>query len=156
MRRRVILASIYGIVATALLLPGLARADSLSIGVETDSMHLGLHIGNPPPLVVVPGTPVYSAPNLPYNYFVYRKHYYLFHEGMWLTSKHHDGPWIVIAVGQVPRPILAVPVDYYKDRPNHWKKHGPPPWAEAKGHDKERGHEKEKGHSEKGGHGKKK
>jgi hypothetical protein len=38
-----------------------------------------------------------------------------------------------------PKPILAVPVPYYKKPPSHWKKHGPPPWAEAKGHGKKKG-----------------
>jgi hypothetical protein len=110
MRRAIILASILGIAAVGLLPPGMARAESLSIGVQTDSVHLGIHIGSPPRLVVVPGTPVYQAPSLPYNYFVYRKRYYLFHEGMWLSARHHNGPWTVIAVERVPRgPSSAFP-----------------------------------------------
>lgn len=154
MRRALIMASLLSVVAVGLWLPGLARAGSLRIGVQIDSGHLGIQIGPPPPLVVVPGTPVYQAPSLPYNYFVYQKRYYLFHEGMWLSARRHDGPWTVIAVERVPRPILGVPVDYYKNRPGHWKQHGPPPWAEAKGRNKGRGYEREKGHGDEKGHGK--
>ncbi len=123
-----------------------ALADSLSIGVQTDSLNLGINIGRPPQVVVVPGTPVYQAPSVPYNYFVYHDHYYLFHEGMWLSAVHYNGPWTVIALERVPQPILTVPVNYYKVPPGHWKeKHGPPPWAQANGHDKKEHGKKEHG-----------
>jgi hypothetical protein len=62
--------------------------------------------------------------------------------------------WTVIAVERVPRPILGGPVEYYRNRPDHWKQHGPPPWAEAKGRDKDRGYEGEKGRGGGKGHGK--
>ncbi len=150
MRGTTILAGILVIAAAGVGLPGPARAASVNIGVQTDSVSLGIQIGSPPPLVVVPGTIVYSAPSLPYNYFVYSGHYYLFHEGMWLTAASYNGPWTVIALERVPRPILAVPVEYYKRPPGHWEKHGPPPWARAYGHDKDM-----KGHGRKE-HGKKK
>ena len=71
MRRALILASLLSIVAVGLWPPGLARAESLRIGVQIDSGRLGIHIGGPPPPLVVPGTSVYQAPSLPYNYFVY-------------------------------------------------------------------------------------
>jgi hypothetical protein len=63
-------------------------------------------------------------------------------------------------VERVPRPILAVPVEYYNAPPADWKKHGPPPWAHAKGHDKKKGHGKqqddeEREHGKDKGHGKK-
>jgi hypothetical protein len=138
--------------AVCLVQAGPALADSLSIGVQTNSLSLGINIGAPPQVVIVPGTPVYQAPSLPYNYFVYRHRYYLFHEGMWLSAGHYNGPWTVIALERVPQPILVVPVNYYKVPPGHWKqKHGPPPWAHAKGHDKKDHGNKE--HGKKGGHG---
>lgn len=148
MRRVTVLAGIL-IAGACLLQAGPAWADSLSIGVQTDSVSLGINIGGPPQVVVVPGTPVYHAPSVPYNYFVYHHRYYLFHEGMWLSAGQYNGPWTVIAQERVPQPILVVPVNYYKAPPGHWKeKHGPPPWAHARGHDK-------KDH-DKGEHGKKK
>jgi hypothetical protein len=39
----------------------------------------------------------------------------------------------VIQIGQVPPPVVAVPVEYYKIPPGQLKKHGPPPWA-GQGH----------------------
>ena len=116
-----------------------AGAENVSIAISTPSVSFGLNIGAPPPLVVVPGLPVYQAPSVPDNYFVYQGYYYLFHEGIWYYSHHYNGPWMSLVMHQVPRPILAVPVPYYKKPPPHWKKHGPPPWAPAKGHDRDRG-----------------
>lgn len=114
--------------AAAALLPASAAA-------RTD-IHFDVHIGTPPQLVVVPQTPVYYAPALPYNYFFYGGQYYIFQQGTWSYGPTYNGPWAVIPVQYVPRPILAVPVTYYKARPGHWKKHGPPPWAPAWGHRK--------------------
>ena len=126
-------------------------AQNVSIGINAPSVNFGLNIGAPPPLVAVPGLPVYQAPSVPDNYFVYQGSHYLFHGGTWYYSARYNGPWMALRIHQVPQPILAVPVPYYKHPPAHWKKHGPPPWAEARGHDQERGHGKEKGHGKHGG-----
>jgi hypothetical protein len=131
-----------------------AWAQNVSIGISTPSVNFGMNIGAPPPLVAVPGLPVYRAPSVPDNYFVYGGYYYLFHGGAWHYSPHYNGPWMSLMIHQVPQPILAVPVPYYKKAPSHWKKHGPPPWAEAKGYDKERGHGEQEGHGKQKGHGK--
>lgn len=148
MRRGTVIRGIVVMAVGGLLHATPALADSLSIGVRTNSVNLGINIGSPPQFVVVPGTPVYHAPSLPYNYFVYSGHYYLFHEGMWLSAVHFNGPWTVIALERVPQPILTVPVNYYRVPPGHWKeKHGPPPWAKAKGHDKKE-HGKKRGHDD--------
>lgn len=133
--------------------PSTAHAQSVSIGVQTNNVQLGINLGpTPPPLVVVPGPvvaapgpPVYYAPNLPYNYFVYQNVYYLYHDARWFRARHYDGPWVAVAIGQVPGPVLAVPVDHYRNRPGHWAQHGPPPWA----HEREREHQWEQAH----GHG---
>src|SRR5574341_1872058 len=122
MRRAMVLA---GILAAACLpaAPAAARTD----------VHIGINLGAPPQLVVVPGTPVYYAPALPHNYFFYGGQFYVFHNGGWFFGPTFNGPWGFIDVRYVPRPILAVPVQYYRAPPRHWKKHGPPPWGPAHG-----------------------
>jgi hypothetical protein len=84
----------------------------------------------PPRVVVVPRTPVYYAPDTSYNVFVYGGRYFSFHEGNWFLAASHGGPWAFVPVEQVPRPLLAVPVRYYKIPPGHLKKmhrdHCPP------------------------------
>ena len=108
---------------------------------EPDSVSIGVTIGNPPPpppivlqapppLVVVPGTPVYYVPAVNFNFFFYSGRYYVFHSDAWFFSASFNGPWTFVALEHVPKPILAVPVAYYKVPPGHWKnKTGPPPWA---------------------------
>ncbi len=140
MRRIAVWVGIFGLAAVGLGLPIGAQAQSVSIGVQTNNLQLGINVGPTPPplsvvpgpLVVAPGPPVYYAPGLPYNYFVYRNAYYLYRHGRWFRARHYDGPWIAIAITQVPRPILAVPVERYRDRPGRWAHHGPPPWAQER------------------------
>jgi hypothetical protein len=89
----------------------------------------------PPSLVVVPGTPVYYAPDISSNLFFYKGRYYTVANGVWSMAPAYGGPWAVIQVGQVPAPVVAVPVEYYKIPPGQLKKHAPPPWA-GQGHGK--------------------
>ena len=64
-------------------------------------------------LVVVPGTPVYEAPALPYNYFYYNGGYYLYRERAWFWGASYNGPWtniepysLPVRFGQMPRQYL--------------------------------------------------
>lgn len=92
----------------------------------------------PPPLVVVPGTPVYYAPSFSLNFFGYGGRYYSHHNGAWFVAANAGGPWTFLAANRVPRPVLAVPVSYYKVPPGHMKKVGGPPHRAGRG--KGRGH----------------
>jgi hypothetical protein len=127
---------------------------ALSLSARAADVHVGINIGvppppppivveTPPPLVVVPRTPVYYAPDVPYNFFYYEGLYYVFHDGYWFSATTSRGPWAYVR--HVPRPVLAVPVRYYKVPPGHAKRHGPPPWA---------GHGRGHGHGHGHGHGK--
>ena len=141
MKRAMLLAGIFTLLVVLLGLPWVARGDSFSVGVRIESVNLGIFVGDPPAMVSIPGTPVYHAPSVPHNYFYYRWQYYLFHQGAWFVAANCNGPWTVIALDHVPKPILAVPVTYYKVPQGHWKKSvGPPPWAAAKGHAKNHKH----------------
>jgi hypothetical protein len=106
---------------------------------------VGINLAAPPALAVVPGFPVYYAPTLPYNYFMYGNVYYLFLNNQWYYAPTYNGPWVRIAVAQIPPPILAVPVEYYRVPPEHWRRPGPPPWAEE-GRGNGRWHEREERH----------
>jgi hypothetical protein len=110
-----------------------AAADNVSIGVKIglpSPPRVVVHppppvvIATPPQLVVVPGSPVFYAPGVSINFFAYGGRYYSFHEGAWFVSTTYGGPWVTIAPVKVPRPVLAVPVGYYKVPPGHAKKMG--------------------------------
>ena len=135
MMKRIVLVGLLAVAGACLVFSAPARANSLSVGMRIDSLNLGIRIGEEPRLVVVPGTPVYEAPSLPYNYFYYNGGYYLYREGAWFWGASYNGPWTVISIEQVPRPILRVPVEHYRERPEHWKRGGPPPWATAQRHE---------------------
>ena len=87
----------------------------------------------PPQLVAVPGMPVYYAPAVSFNYFVYGGQHYTFHNGSWFMAMAYNGPWTFIAVEHVPQPVLAVPVQYYKVPPGQWRSGGCPPGLAKQG-----------------------
>jgi len=89
----------------------------------------------PPPVVVVPNTPVSYVPSVNFNLFVYSGRYYTFHDGSWFIAKTHSGPWAFIKPERVPRPVVAVPVTYYKVPPGHAKKMARPHAAAPGGPD---------------------
>jgi hypothetical protein len=123
------------VVLALALLTGLLSPASSPAGVN-----INVNVGPPPPppvvfaepprLVVVPGSPVYYAPEVGYNVFVFRDHYYSFHDGAWFYAPTHRGPWSFVKAERVPRAVKAVPVKYYKIPPGHAKKmageHCPP------------------------------
>src|SRR5262245_35638057 len=104
-------------IALAIILLGLGAAGAraadvhINIGVPPPPQ---IVVAQPPQLVIVPRTPVYYAPDVPYNYFYYDGRYYTNHEGAWFYSSASSGPWVYVALGSVPRPIRTVPVRYYK------------------------------------------
>jgi hypothetical protein len=92
---------------------------------------IGIRLPAPPTLTVIPGVPVYYAPQAPANVFFYGHQYWLFHGNGWYVGPTWNGPWVVVEPIHLPVPILRVPVRYYVVRPSHW--HGwhhdaPPRW----------------------------
>ena len=87
----------------------------------------------PPQLAVVPGSPVFYAPGASMNFFAYGGRYYTFHECAWFVATTYGSPWVAVAPAKVPRPVLTVPVAYYKVPPGHAKKMGCPPGLAKQG-----------------------
>jgi hypothetical protein len=121
---------IFGLV-TALT----AVAWAAALPASGADVHIGINLGvplpppavvvaEPPPLYVVPETPVQYVPSLPYNCFFYHDRYYSMHRGAWFYGPSYHGPWVVVAPHHVPRPVLAVPVAYYRVPPGHWHHEG--------------------------------
>lgn len=105
-------------------IPAAAASSGISISI-------GLHHAGYPELVLVPGYPVYYAPQLPANYFFYDGYYWLYHDDHWYTSDWYDGPWTAVDPDDVPLFVLRVPVRYYLSPPLHfhgWYVDAAPRW----------------------------
>ena len=117
-------------VLIAALLAVLAAVAPAAAQVHID---IGIHLPAPPRLVVVPEVrAVQYVPAAPANLFFYGNQYWAFSNGGWYVSRGYNGPWVVVAPHVVPRPVLLVPVQYYRVPPGHWKKwqaKHPPQWG---------------------------
>src|SRR5262245_63455437 len=92
-------------------------------------VNIGIQLQGPPPLVVIPGTPVYYAPRAPANIFFYAHQYWAFAGGGWYVGPTWNGPWVVVEPVYLPPPLLRIPVRYYPVPPPHWRawRHDRPP-----------------------------
>jgi len=69
-----------------------------------------------PSLMLVPGTSVYVVENSRYDVFRYGGYTYLSSGGYWYRSRGHGHPFRVWDVRKVPRAVLTVPGDRWKNR----------------------------------------
>jgi hypothetical protein len=97
-------------------------------------VHIGINVPVFPRLVVVPGYPVYYAPDVRGNYFFYDGLYWVFNvdDGYWYSSSWYNGPWVFVDPNSVPQPLLVVPYRYYRVRPRYWSGWAldrPPRWG---------------------------
>ncbi len=104
--------------------------------IDVGGIDIGIHLGGPPALTVIPGAPVYYAPQAPENIFFYAHQYWAFAGAGWYVAPTWNGPWAVVEPVYVPAPILQIPVAYYHVPPGHWKewrREAPPRWEEHYG-----------------------
>lgn len=84
----------------------------------------------PPPAVVVEpavvsvsgGVYVVTEPAVRYDMFRYGSTWYLYSGGYWYRAASYRGPFAVVDVRYVPRPVLTVPSGHWKNHPQG----GPP------------------------------
>src|SRR2546428_11888162 len=131
MPKRSVLVIALALTATGLPITEAVAADvnvGINIGVPAPPR---IVLAAPPPAAVVPNTAVSYVPSVNFNLFVYSGRYYTFHDRSWFQATSHSGPWAFIATERDPRPVVALPVTYYKVPPGHAKKMGPPATAPA-------------------------
>ena len=124
MRRHALSARVAVGVALALLLGTVASAEA--------QVSINIRLPGPPQLVAVPAHPgVAYAPSVDANYFSFDGEYYVFSNSAWYASRGYNGPWVAVAPVYVPRPLLSVPVQYYRRPPGawrHWQRAQAPRW----------------------------
>ncbi len=99
---------------------------------------VGINLSTYPDMVVIPGYPVYYAPQLFANYFFYDGMYWVYQDDNWYTSSWFNGPWVLVDPEIVPVYVLRVPVGYYRRPPFYffgWQADFPPRWGDRWGYD---------------------
>jgi hypothetical protein len=124
-------------VSLLLLVAAPAGAD-LSSATGMPGVSVGINLSVYPELVLVPGYPVYYAPQVDSNYFFFDGFYWVYSKDRWYASSWYDGPWDEVQPDAVPLFVLRVPVSYYRQPPAYfrdWAPAGSPRWAEHWGRD---------------------
>ncbi|ADE13034.1 hypothetical protein [Sideroxydans lithotrophicus] len=128
----------YLLVVLLMLCSAPSHADQLSVRIATPNVSIGFALSNYPDFVLVPGYPVYYAPQLEANLFFYDGEYWLYQDDSWYVSTWYNGPWWLVDPDDVPVFILRVPVRYYRMPPVYfqvWLSNEPPHWGEHWGHE---------------------
>ena len=112
--------SVFLVIAAAMLLVvtgfsarSEARVD-ISVGINIPAYRFAA----PPPVVVIPGTYAYFAPDAAVDIVFYRGYWYRPYEGRWYRGRGYNGPWGYLAPARVPRVLIDLPPDYrhvYRD-----------------------------------------
>jgi hypothetical protein len=116
-------------------------AASLAVPAPAQSqVSVAVNIGQPPPVLVaqpvlvpVQASPVMYAPKYGADVFFYDGRYYTVRDDQWFYATRVNTPWISVAIGKVPRAVLAVPVTYYRVPPGHARGVHCPPGQAKKG-----------------------
>ncbi len=86
------------------------------------SINIGLPrlvFSTPPPVIVVPGTYVYSVPDIEVGLFFYQGHWYRPYEGRWYWASSYNGPWAYVELSRVPRVLVELPPGSWRVPPGY-------------------------------------
>src|SRR5258706_346573 len=109
----------------------------------TAQVSVSINIGAYPNFMIVPGYPVYYAPDVGANFFFYDGYYWVYQDDNWYSSTWYNGPWGFVDPMFVPIFVLQIPVRYYRrppqyfggwqpDRAPRWNDHWGRAWAERR------------------------
>lgn len=80
-------------------------------------VHIGIGVPIPPPpsVILIPGTPVYYAPDCcGVEIFFYVGNWWRKHNGYWFRATYHNSPWVYVTPPQIPAVLVKLPPDYHK------------------------------------------
>jgi len=106
--------------ALFLVLTGFSSQSNAGVRVGVDINIPVFTFAAPPPLVVIPGTYAYFAPEANVDIVFYHGFWYRPYEGRWFMARGYNGPWGPVALARVPRVLIELPPDFrhiYGDHP---------------------------------------
>lgn len=95
-------------------------------------------VAEPAVALVADGVYVVTDPGVRYDMFRFGATWYVYSDGYWYRGASYRGPFAVVDVRHVPRPVLTVPRDGWKHRR----------YARPPGHERDR--ERRRGHDRDG------
>jgi hypothetical protein len=115
---------------------------NVNIGIGVPLPQVVIH--SPPPVVVIPGTYAYFAPDVGVEIFFYHGYWYRPHHGYWYRARGYNGPWGHVQNSGVPHVLRGLPPDFRRnvrhserirytdfkqnwktwEQKKHWDKHG--------------------------------
>jgi hypothetical protein len=112
MRKMTAIAIFAGIMFAALMgySPKSFAGVSVNIGIGVPLPQVVLR--TPPPVVVIPGTYAYYAPDAGVDIFFYHGFWYRPHHGYWYRARGYNGPWVNIRHARVPLVLRNLPPDF--------------------------------------------
>lgn len=113
-----------------LLLTIASCAGPMAMGNTYLGFSLDIRSAPPPPRMYFDHDPdresvgdvyVVQAPNPDCDMFQYQGAWFVYYSGYWYQSSRYDGPFVVVDVRSVPRPVLEVPSGRWRHHPHgHW------------------------------------
>jgi hypothetical protein len=129
MNRQTMLAVVVGVSVGISM--GVAGAGDVNVNIGAPAVVVAPPmITIQPQVAIVPGTTVYTAPNVDFNVFLFGGKYWSLHNDVWFVTPRPGARWIRVAVAAVPHEVRGVPASYYKVKPKH---------AKGMKHDKDKG-----------------
>lgn len=98
--------------AMFLVLTGFSSQSNAGVSVGIDINIPAYRFAAPPPLVVIPGSYVYFAPEADVDIVFYHGFWYRPYKGRWFRARAYNGPWGLIAPVKVPRVLIELPPDF--------------------------------------------
>ena len=78
-----------------------------------------LLIPAPPPVVLIPGTYAYFAPDVDDELIFYGGYWYRPYRGGWYRASHYNGPWGFVNTKRVPGALINLPPGYRRGLHGH-------------------------------------
>ncbi len=100
-------------------IPGQMNQAVARMGISINVGLPPLAFSAPPPVVVVPGTYVYTVPDIDATLLFYDGYWYRPYEGRWYISSFYNGPWEFIDISRVPPVLLDHPMAYWRVPPRY-------------------------------------